>query len=275
MIAKRKGIIASSLVVALMLVGCSSKDDNKYLLFNKKSLDVQNGETLQRAARGVYEPVVVPNNRLSILVFNHPELSTRDVRAQIDPRQERGVLVARDGTIDLPLLGVVRVSGLTAREVATLLTREYAKYIKHSHVTVDILNKRAFVIGEVRNPGRVDIPEDTINLLEALATTGDLTDFADRKRIRIIRGTRERPIMETVDLTSLASLQPGALTIYPNDVIYVEPNEYRRRNLGIAEALPGVDIVGRVLGILFTGKQLTNTRIFNVNRYPDDVFRDR
>jgi len=198
------------------------------------------------------------------LVFNHPELSTRDVRAQINPRDERGVLVSRDGTIDLPLVGVIRVSGLTAREAATLLTREYSKYVKHAHVTVDILNKRAFVMGEVRNPGRVDIVEDTSSLLELLATRGGLTDFADRQKIHIIRGTRNKPVMETVDLTRLSALSPNALTIYPNDVVYVEPNEYRRRNLGIAEAMPGIDIAGRVLDVLFTGKQLTNTRIFDV-----------
>ncbi len=261
--------VTTSLVASIFLAGCSIKDD-QHLLFQKK---VDNTQTVidnrDAMSHGIYESRVIPNNRLSVLVFNHPELSTRDVRAQVDPRQERGVLVSQDGTINLPLIGVVRVSGLTAREVATLLTREYSRYIKHSHVTVDILNKRVFVMGEVRRPGRVDIREDTTNLLEALASTGDLTDFAARNNIKIIRGTRSRPEVETVDLTRLSALSLDRLTLYPNDVVYVEPNEARRRNLQIAESIPGVDIASRILTMLFTGKQLTNTRLFNVNTFTD------
>ena len=256
-----KSIIAISMIGAFLLGGCSSKD--KYLLFNANKKDTLSSATTN-LDYNVYESKIQPNNRLSILVFNHPELSTRDVRAQIDPNTERGVLVSRDGTVDLPLVGVIRLSGLTAREAATLLTREYSKYVKHAHVTVDILNKRAFVLGEVRNPGRVNIVEDTSSLLELLASSGGLTDFADRQRIKIIRGTRQKPEIENVDLTKLSSLTPNALTIYPNDVVYVEPNEARRRNLGIQEALPGIELADRVLNILFNGKQLTNTRLFDI-----------
>jgi polysaccharide export outer membrane protein len=261
--------VATTVLVSILFSGCSTKD-SKYVLFEDTTKSLQTTpETSSVHRNGIYESRVVPNNRISVLIFNHPELSTRDVRAQVDPRQERGVLVAQDGTINLPLIGVVRVSGLTAREVATLLTREYARYIKHSHVTVDILNKRVFVMGEVHRPGRVDIVEDTTNLLEALSATGDLTEFASRNSIKIIRGTRSKPEVETIDLTKLSALNINNLTLYPNDVVYVEPNEAKLRNIGIAEALPGVDIASRILTILFTGKQLTNTRIFNVNSYTD------
>ena len=263
--------VTTSMLAAMLLTGCSSKE-NKYVLFNEANdvvVKVADGTTQATEPVGVYEPKVIPNNRISVLVFNHPELSTRDVRAQVDPRQERGMLVSQDGTVNLPLIGVVRVSGLNSREVATLLSREYSRYIKHSHVTVDILNKRVFVMGEVRRPGRVDITEDTTNLLEALATTGDLTEFASRNNIKIIRGTRTKPEVETIDLTRLSSLSMDHLTLYPNDVVYVEPNAARQRNLNIAESVPGIDIAVKVLGLLFTGKQLTNTHLFNVNTFTD------
>lgn len=262
-----KNMTVIGLLATLMFSGCSTKE-NQYVLFNQASDDVQsvmnNRDTFSNT---VYEPRVIPNNRLSVLVFNHPELSTRDVRAQVDPRQERGMLVGQDGTINLPLIGVVRVSGLSSREVGTLLTREYARYIKHAHVTVDILNKRVFVMGEVRSPGRVDIVENTTTLLEALSVSGDLTEYASRNNIKIIRGTRTRPEVETIDLTRLSALSLNRLTLYPNDVVYVEPNESKRRNIEIAEALPGLDIASRILTILFTGKQLTNTHLFNVNTF--------
>jgi polysaccharide export outer membrane protein len=259
-------IVTSSLLAMMLFNGCSSKQDDK-VLFNQNNSTIDDPSCQSDIGGYNYEYKIVPNNRLSILVFNHPELSTRDVRAQVAPRDERGVLVDKDGTVDLPLIGVIRIAGLSSRDAANLLTKEYSRYIKHAHITLDILNKRVFVLGEVRRPGRVDISEDTINLLEVLSSSGDMTDFADRRAVKIIRGTRGKPVVENIDLTKLSSLGSNRLTLFPNDVVYVEPNEYKRRNMAIAEAVPGIDMVGRILGILFTGKQLTNTRVFNVNEY--------
>jgi polysaccharide export outer membrane protein len=257
--------VAGMIAASVMMSGCSSKA-NQYVLFNdqaKQGISSEAGNAMSMVEE--YESKLVPNNRLSILVYNHPELSTRDVRAQVSPADERGALVDRDGTINIPLVGIVRISGLTAREAGDLLSREYSRYIKNAHVTVEVLNKRVYVLGEVRNPGRVNIIEDTGNVLEAIANSGGLTDFAERNSIKIIRGTQDKPIVKTVNLTQISSLGAGNLTLYPNDVIYVQPNKLRQRNMAIAEALPGINIVQSVLGALFTGKQLTNTQIFNVN----------
>ncbi len=265
--------IASILVASVLMGGCSSKS-NQYVLFNDKATDAVAPEMVQgqvmnasSAIADNYEHKLIPNNRLSILVFNHPELSTRDVRAQVAPADERGALIAKDGTINIPLVGVVRVSGLTSREAGDLLSREYARYIKNAHVTLEVLNKRVYVLGEVRTPGRVNIIEDTSNVLEAIASSGGLTDFAARNSIKIIRGTQSNPIVKTVNLTKLSSLGAGNLMLQPNDVIYVQPSKLRQRNMAIAEALPGINIVQSILGALFTGKQLTNTQIFNVSDF--------
>jgi len=182
-----------------------------------------NGMNTSSVITDNYEHKLIPNNRLSILVFNHPEISTRDVRAQVAPADERGALIAKDGTINIPLIGVVRIAGLTAREAGDLLSREYSRYIKNAHVTLEVLNKRVYVLGEVRTPGRVNIIEDTGNVLEAIASSGGMTDFAARNNIKIIRGTQSNPIVKTINLTKLSSLGSGNLTLHPNDVIYVQP----------------------------------------------------
>jgi len=263
--------IASILAISIFMGGCSSKS-SQYVLFSDKVTDATTSEVAQGMNSSSmlvdnYEHKLVPNNRLSILVFNHPELSTRDVRAQVAPADERGALIDRDGTINIPLVGVVRIAGLTAREAGDLLSREYARYIKNAHVTLEVLNKRVYVLGEVRNPGRVNIIEDTGNILEAIASSGGMTNFAERNSIKIIRGTQRNPIVKTVNLTQLSSLGSGNLTLQPNDVVYIQPNKLRLRNMAIEEALPGINIVQSILGALFTGKQLTNTRIFNVSDF--------
>ncbi len=265
--------IASIIVASVLMGGCSSKS-SQYVLFNDKSIDAVTPEMKQGQAMNTnlaisdnYEYKLIPNNRLSILVYNHPELSTRDVRAQVSPADERGALIAKDGTINIPLVGVVRIAGLSAREAGDLLSREYARYVKNAHVTLEVLNKRVYVLGEVRTPGRVNIIEDTSNVLEAISSSGGMTDFAARNNIQIIRGTQSKPIVKTINLTKVSSLGYGNLTLQPNDVIYVLPSKLRQRNMAIAEALPGINIVQSILGALFTGKQLTNTRIFNVNDF--------
>ncbi len=257
--------VFSLVLAAAILSGCSGKSE-QYVLFNdSKTYTNCSAADLNQNMSDAYYYKIMPNNRLSILIFNHPELSTRDVRAQVAPADERGALVASDGTVSLPLIGVVRVAGLTERECADLLTKEYARYLKNSHVTVEVLNKRVIVLGEVKNPGQVNIIEETTNVLEALGRSGGLTDYAQRDKIMIIRGTEKNPQIKTVDLTKVSALTSGSLKVYPNDVIYVMPNELRRRNLAIAEAVPGIDLAQRILGALYTGKYLTNTRIFNVN----------
>ncbi len=262
--------VASILIASFFMGGCSSKS-NQYVLFSDKS-DTTKTKGISSTddtlfIEDTYEHKLVPNNRLSILVYNHPELSTRDVRALVAPAVERGILIAKDGTISVPLVGVVRVSGLTAREAGNLLSKEYSRYIKNAHVTLEVLNKRVFVLGEVTTPGRVNIVEDTSNVLEIIANSGGFTDFAARDKIMIIRGTQRKPIVKSVDLTKLSSLGTSNLTLHPNDVIYVLPNELRQRNMAIEQALPGINIVQSILGALFTGKQLTNTRIFNVDSF--------
>ncbi len=264
MVYKHLTVVSLILATALMS-GCSSKSGN-YVLFNDNGKVINPSSNLnQGVVDEKYEYRIMPNNRLSILIFNHPELSTRDVRAQVAPADERGALVASDGTVSLPLIGVVRVSGLTARECANLLSHEYARYLKNSHVTVEVLNKRVIVLGEVNQPGQVNIIEDTTNVLEALGKSGGLTDYAQRNKVLIIRGTQSNPVIKTLDLTKVSALTSGGIRLYPNDVVYVMPNELRRRNLAIAEAVPGIDLAQKILGTLYTGKFLTNTRIFNVN----------
>ncbi len=270
---KYKYLVAISLLVtSIFISGCGSKN-NEYVLFENQKEKIVNPElAIQRVtssyvAEDGYEHKLMPNNRVSILVFNHPELSTRDVRSMVAPADERGALIIKDGTINIPLVGVVRISGLTEREASDLLSREYSRYIKNAHVTLEVLNKRVYVMGEVVAPGRVNIIENSTNLLEIIASSGGLTDFAARNEVKIIRGTESNPIVKTVDLTKISSLGTGSLTLYPNDVVYVKPNRLKQRNLAIAEAMPAINIVQAVLGALFTGKQLTNTQIFNVGEF--------
>lgn len=96
----------------------------------------------------------------------------------------RGYLVEMDGTINYPLLGKMKVAGLTRREVIDLIQERLAKegYVKDPIVTVRFLNFRISILGEVGRPGTYNIPSERITLFEALSMAGDLTIYGRRDR---------------------------------------------------------------------------------------------
>ena len=258
-------LIGITLFFAFLLGGCAAKK-REFVLFQGEPQKIKevNKPQVQQVESEPYQYKIVPNDRLSILFYNHPELSTRDIRSAITAGRI-GILVNPDGTVRMPLIGTVKIAGLTVQEATNLLINEYSKYIKNAHMYLEVLNKRVYVLGEVRRPGKIPITNEVMSVIEAIADAGGFTDFAKRNQIKIIRGTPSHPIVVDVDLTKLNKLSRANLTLYPNDVVYVVPNNMRTTNLAIADMMPSVDFATRILTALFTGKELTNTYMFNVN----------
>lgn len=142
-----------------------------------------------------------------------------------------GYRVSEDGTINFPFVGKVHVANLTLDEAREKIQNVVSKFIEESSVTVKLLNDNVTILGEVRAPGRYLLYDEQINILEALSLAGDATDFANKKRVRLIRkegNKTEMVIMNTLDdellLSSYYNLRPG-------DIIYVEPRRLKSVNL--------------------------------------------
>jgi len=160
---------------------------------------------------------------------------------------DEGMLVTTEGKVNLPLIGTVKVLGLTEKEAAEHILKKYQVYLKHPFVYVKILNQKLFVIGEVNKPGVVLVTNGTMNLFEALATSGDLTDFANRTNIKILRGDMRNPEVREVNLNDFHSIKFASLILRPNDVVYVEPRDSKSSVVGVNEELPIWDLVSKVL----------------------------
>jgi len=160
---------------------------------------------------------------------------------------DEGILIANDGLVRLPLVGAVKLSGLTEDEAAQLLITKYKRYLKHPYVSVKILNQKLFVVGEVKKPGVVLVTNGTMNLFEALAHSGDLTDFADRRKIKILRGDMRNPEIREINLNDLKSIKYASLILRPNDILYVTPRDSKSDVVGLNEHIPMWDLIGKVL----------------------------
>jgi len=140
-----------------------------------------------------------------------------------------GYRVGLDGHIDFPFVGKIPAAGHTLSEIEERIRISVGKFVENSSVTVKLLNDMVTMLGEVKSPGRFSLNSEEINLLEAFAYAGDLTDMANRKRVRIIRNDDGMtPKMVIVDVTDEKIMFSSYYQLKPGDIIYVEPKRYKQ-----------------------------------------------
>lgn len=225
----------------LMLTACSSKDE--YILFNKAQNSQATLTTKVENAHFQYK--VRPYDRISLIVYKHPELSSTTVgNAQF----ERGMLVNSKGFLRLPLIHKVHVAGLSQTQAEDKISQAYAKYLKHPDIQLEVINKRAYVIGEVKNPGEIPLLNERLTLLQILAKAGDLTVSANRSSILILKNGQNSTVTTTVvNLTDVNAIATANLLIAPNDIVYVMPNSMRAFNNKVDEISPIFQLVSNML----------------------------
>jgi polysaccharide export outer membrane protein len=137
----------------------------------------------------------------------------------------QGYLVDSTGNITMLQLGAMHVAGLTPTQLQQNLQQQLASYIVGPVVTVTITNFRINVMGEVAKPGPIIVPDGKMNILEALTQSGDLTIYAKRDNILIIREQDGKREFGYVDISSNKIFESPYYNLQQNDFIYVEPDK--------------------------------------------------
>lgn len=168
----------------------------------------------------------------------------------IDQGQGRQTyLVNKQGEIDFPVLGKIKVSGYTKEELEDYLKKSLRKFLKEDPIiTIRLLNFKISVLGEVNRPGQFSVNKDRINVLEALALAGDMTIHGKRENVRIMR---ERPngeikIMQ-LDIASVDVVSSPNFYLQQNDIIYVEPNKAKAKSSDISSQTSILISIGSML----------------------------
>lgn len=143
-------------------------------------------------------------------------------------------LVSNDGTIDFPIIGKIKVSGLTKTECESMILEKIKPYLANSEkpiVTVRMSSYSISVLGEVKNPGSFPVSREKINIFEALAMAGDMTIYGVRDNVRLIRedatGKKEIHILDLTDANVISS---PYYYLQQNDIIYVEPSKVKKQD---------------------------------------------
>ena len=147
-------------------------------------------------------------------------------------------LVSNDGEIDFPVVGRLKVGGMTKNEAEALIRTQLKPYLKEAPiVTVRLSNYKISVLGEVARPGTFTVNNEKINVLEALAMAGDMTVYGIRNDVKLIReeATGKREIIE-MDLTKSDLILSPYFYLKQNDIIYVTPNKAKAKNSDVGNS---------------------------------------
>lgn len=138
-----------------------------------------------------------------------------------------GYLVDANGNIEMPLVGLVRVAGLTTIAAKDTIKNRVKLFLKEPTVNVRLLNYKISVLGEVQRPSVYVIPNETITLPEALGLAGDMTIFGKRENVLVIRDNNGKKEFGRVNLNSRDVFSSPYYYLHANDVVYVEPSKGR------------------------------------------------
>ena len=250
-------------MIKLILVSCvlffsACTSDNYKLLQTKEGIIDSDKKTLYLSAKSI-EYLILPQDRLEITLYKDPNQNSMVSQQEIGQKMNNsGILVNTLGYISLPLVGNIKVSGLSQSNASNKITQRYKQYFNTVVVYLEVLNKRVIVLGEVKNPGVVKIDKEKLTLFEALAFAGDLTDEAVRDNIIILSHTQQNKMtMRRVDLTNFNNLNYASLMLRPNDIVYVQPNNWKEFQVASDNFTSIFRTIGAVITPFVTLKFLT------------------
>lgn len=187
-----------------------------------------------------FEPKLQPDDMLSIIVSaENPELTVPfnmpQIQVEYDVNKSQSsiktYLIDSDGYINYPLIGHVKVAGLSKFEANELLVGKISGYFKTTPtVSLELLNFKISVLGEVKLPNVYDVKSDRITILEAISRAGDLTIFGKRENVLIIRELNGKKTFNRVNLTKPDFINSPFYYLKQNDIIIVEPNKTHINN---------------------------------------------
>jgi len=235
--------VAFCLVVMFLLASCQSYKKVPYL----QDSEVVEQETQQK---NLYDAKIMPKDLLTIVVsctspelavpFNLTVATQNNVTISNTTSQPalQQYLVDNEGKINFPVLGELKVGGLTKKQAESMIVEKLKSYMKETPiVTVRMVNYKISVIGEVARPGTFTISNEKVNLLEALAMAGDMTVWGLRDNVKLIREDADgKQEIVTLDMNKAETILSPYYWLQQNDIVYVTPNKAKARNSDIGNS---------------------------------------
>lgn len=217
------------LISLVLLSSCASKKNVLYFQ------DLQ-GAGVVKVPQS--QAIIEKDDILSIIVsaenseiakpFNLPAISIEQGNTIVGAQRNQAYLVDSEGKVELPKIGAIEIAGLTRIQAQNKIKELLKVYINNPIVTLRILNFRITVLGDVSNPGTFTVPNENINIIEAIGLAGDMTITGDREKVMVIREAEEgKQITGILDFTNSDLFSSPFYNLKQNDIVVVDPNYYK------------------------------------------------
>lgn len=252
----KKHLLLTLSLVGILFTACAPREKLVYLV------DIEHKET---EITQKYEPKLQPDDVLSIIVnSNSPDLAARfnPGLVSFQSTSERGggvqrlqsYLIDSEGYIVFPVIGKIKLGGLTTTEAVDVLTVALKPHLVDATINLRLMNFKVTVQGEVARPGTFTIESERVTLLQALSMAGDIALYGKRDNILIIREVDGKRTYNRVDITKPDFMDSEFYYLAPNDVIYVEPNKVRVNSSAVGPnltfALSAISLLTTIIVII-------------------------
>ncbi|MDB5144691.1 MAG: sugar transporter [Mucilaginibacter sp.] len=140
-----------------------------------------------------------------------------------------GYKIDKNGMTPFPVIGNIKVGGLTTDEAEIYLVKLLEPYLKNPMVSISFMNFKITVIGEVNHPGSFNIPSSSVNVLEALGLAGDMTPFGRRDNVLLVRQIENKRTILRINVNDSKLFDSPYYYLKQNDVIYIEPDKAKNQ----------------------------------------------
>jgi polysaccharide export outer membrane protein len=224
--------LSTCLLAAVVLSSCQPSKK-----VHRDRLYLQGIDSSLSAAINAPEQIIQKGELLSITVFSdNPEATAIYNQAQSSSSAitasstdgtnngaGRGYLVDLNGNFLFHSLGAIHAEGLTKMQLKESIEQKLDTFLKHPYVEIRFLNKRVTVLGEVSKPGIINIPEERLNIFDALAMSGDMTTFGRKDNVLVIREENGKRTMARLNINEAAVYRSDFFYLHSGDLVYIEP----------------------------------------------------
>ena len=238
----KKSLFSMMVLAAALFLGSCSGTKNVAYFQNSDQVSLESSKVQ-------YDARIMPKDQLTITVSTtDPEASvpfnmtvntavTTTSRSTYSQPMLQAYLVDNEGYIQFPIVGALRVGGLTKSEAEQLIRQKISPFMAEGAnpiVTVRMFSYSISVLGEVARPGTFAVSREKITILEALAQAGDLTIYGVRDRVKLIReDANGKKSIHVLNLNDANIIKSPYYYLQQNDVVYVEPNKVKAQNSAV------------------------------------------
>ena len=224
---KIKFLLGFLICGAFAMTSCSSTKDTVYFA------NIDSAKYNQIPKAEFKEPLIQTDDILTISVQSlgidaflaPPGTAATGTSAISNNGAVSGYLVNKSGNVEIPMLGVVKLAGLTTSEATEVIKGKANMFYKEPTVQVRFANYKITVLGEVARPATYTVPSEKVTVLDAISMAGDLTIYGRRNNIMLMRDNGDKKDVVRLDLNSSTLISSPYFYLKQNDILYIEPTK--------------------------------------------------